>query len=208
MGALKLIEEARSAGLKLHAEGDRLVIRGPKSAEPLAKALLDRKAEILPFLREQPATVVRPSPEPVPFHDDGREYESEAAIWLRQKLATGPMRIGDLMRAWCANVVGRSGQEISARIDLLNDARTSLNVEVFAGEDGKSWWRLPLLGNPVSSPTWLCPHCGRPTTIEDVFPSLDGETLTMWSCEPCQIVAATPNAIKEPPTGWGPKTRQ
>lgn len=29
MAALKLIEEARSAGLKLRAEGDRLVIRGP-----------------------------------------------------------------------------------------------------------------------------------------------------------------------------------
>lgn len=57
MAALKLIEEARSAGLKLRADGDRLVIRGPKSAEPIAKALLDRKAEILPFLRELPAPV-------------------------------------------------------------------------------------------------------------------------------------------------------
>lgn len=57
--------------------------------------------------------------------------------------------------------------------------------------------------------SWLCPHCGRPATIEDVFPSLDGERmLTMWSCEPCQVVAVTPDAIKEPPSGWVPKTRQ
>lgn len=56
---------------------------------------------------------------------------------------------------------------------------------------------------------WPCPHCGQPATIEDVFPSEDGErTLTMWSCEPCQIVAVTPNAIKEPPMGWVPKTQQ
>jgi hypothetical protein len=73
MGALKLLEEARSAGLKLRAEGDRLVIRGPKSAEPLAIALLDRKEEILPFLQEQLGAPIQPKPEPRPFHDDGRE---------------------------------------------------------------------------------------------------------------------------------------
>ena len=66
MAALKLIEEARSAGLKLRAEGDRLVIRGPRSAEPLAQALLDRKAEILPFLQERPAATIRPTPKPLP----------------------------------------------------------------------------------------------------------------------------------------------
>jgi len=57
--------------------------------------------------------------------------------------------------------------------------------------------------------TWLCPHCGRLATIEDVFPSLDGErTLTMWRCDPCQTVAVTPNTIKEPPSGWVKRTEQ
>jgi len=56
---------------------------------------------------------------------------------------------------------------------------------------------------------WPCPYCGHPATIEDVFPSPDGErTLTMWSCEPCQVVAVTPDAIKEPPTGWVSKGMQ
>jgi hypothetical protein len=64
MGALKLIEEARSAGLKLRVDGDRLVIRGPRSAEPIAKALLDRKKEILPFLQEQRAAPGYPTSEP------------------------------------------------------------------------------------------------------------------------------------------------
>jgi hypothetical protein len=72
--------------------------------------------------------------------------------------------------------------------------------------------RTEHLQSPVSHvqvASWLCPHCGRPATIEDVFPSLDGErTLTMWSCEPCQVVAVTPNTIKEPPIGWAPKTKQ
>ena len=106
MGALILLEQARSAGLKLHAEGDRLVIRGPKSAERIARALLDHKTEVLPLLREQPTA-------------------------------------------------------------------------------------------------WLCPHCGQPASIDDVFPSQDGErTLTLWSCTPCQVVAVTPATIRMPPSGW------
>lgn len=142
MGALKLIEEARSAGLKLRVEGDRLVICGPKSAELIAQALLDRKAEILPFLRERPATIIHPTSAPRPFYDDAREEETEAVIWLRHKLTTGPVRIGDLMRVWCEPVVGRPSGEISARIDQLTDARWTLDVTPFIGDDELFWWRL------------------------------------------------------------------
>lgn len=147
-----------------------------------------------------------PLPADVPSHDDARIFDSESGRWLRHKLASGPQRVADLMRVWLEPVVGRPSGEISARIDLLNDARWELDAEPFEGPDGKMWWRL-LLGADAAS--WLCPHCGRPATIEDVFPSSDGErTLTMWSCEPCQVVAVTPDAIKEPPTGWAPKTKQ
>lgn len=64
--------------------------------------------------------------------------------------------------------------------------------------------------DPVTeAQAWLCPHCGQPATIDDVFPSLDGErTLTMWRCDPCQVVAVTPDAIKEPPSGWVRRTEQ
>lgn len=54
MGGVKLLEEARAAGLKVRAEGDRLIVRGPKSAEPVAKALLAKKAEVLALLHRQP----------------------------------------------------------------------------------------------------------------------------------------------------------
>jgi len=64
-------------------------------------------------------------------------------------------------------------------------------------------------GGKFYSLAWLCPHCGCPAAIEDLFRSLDGErTLTMWSCEPCQVVAVTPDAIKEPPTGWVSRIKQ
>src|SRR5437879_2863956 len=47
MRGLSLVHEARTAGLVLIRQGDELVIRGPKSAAPLARRLLDHKAEVL-----------------------------------------------------------------------------------------------------------------------------------------------------------------
>jgi hypothetical protein len=101
--------------------------------------------------------------------------------------------------------VGRPSREISERIDLLNNARMALNAEAFVGSDGKMFWRLPVVPEPDA---WLCPHCGQPANIDDVFPSSDGErTLTMWSCEPCQVVAVTPDVIQQPPA-WVSKRQQ
>lgn len=138
MGTLTLIEEARSAGLKLQAEGDRLVIRGPKSAEPLALALLDRKAEILPFLQEHPAVPVHPTPEPVSFLDDGREGESEAVTWLHARLIT-PQHIAPLIAEWLGTLDRPTGRNL----DDLMSARWTLEVEAYIGEDERFWWRLP-----------------------------------------------------------------
>ena len=53
MDCLKLLTEARQAGLKVAAEGDRLVIRGPKSAGHIAEALISRKQEIMDLLSQQ-----------------------------------------------------------------------------------------------------------------------------------------------------------
>lgn len=48
--AMSLLLEAHAAGLRTKVDGDRLVIRGPRHGEPLALALLDRKAEVMPLL--------------------------------------------------------------------------------------------------------------------------------------------------------------
>ena len=50
MDVVTLLREAESAGLQVRADGDRLVVRGPRSLEPLAKKLLERKADLLPLL--------------------------------------------------------------------------------------------------------------------------------------------------------------
>lgn len=50
-GISSLIDQARSAGLVLEADGSGLIVEGPVDAEALALGLLDRKAEVLAHLR-------------------------------------------------------------------------------------------------------------------------------------------------------------
>ena len=47
MDGLTLLAEARLAGLTVRAEEERLLIRGPREQEHLAKRLLSHKAELL-----------------------------------------------------------------------------------------------------------------------------------------------------------------
>jgi hypothetical protein len=51
MSVHELMLQARAAGLTLHVDGDRLVVRGPSSAEALARGLLQRKAEVVAALK-------------------------------------------------------------------------------------------------------------------------------------------------------------
>jgi hypothetical protein len=51
MDVLSLLEQAEVAGLTVRMVGDRLVVRGPKRAEALARQLCTRKTEILRHLR-------------------------------------------------------------------------------------------------------------------------------------------------------------
>ncbi len=50
MEALVLLRQAREAGLAVLQEGDTLVIRGPKRAEPIARLLIENKPEVLAVL--------------------------------------------------------------------------------------------------------------------------------------------------------------
>ena len=47
---MTLLAEARAAGVRVGARGDQLVVRGPKTAEPLALRLLDHKPEVMAAL--------------------------------------------------------------------------------------------------------------------------------------------------------------
>jgi pimeloyl-ACP methyl ester carboxylesterase len=55
MDGLSLLVEARKAGLSVHIEGDKLVVRGPKVAAPIAQRLLANKAQVMAALSAGPA---------------------------------------------------------------------------------------------------------------------------------------------------------
>jgi hypothetical protein len=54
MDGLSLLRRARDAGLRVEAAGDKLLIRGPKRAEPVVKLLAEHKPEVLAALALTP----------------------------------------------------------------------------------------------------------------------------------------------------------
>ena len=110
--------------------GEEGVVPEGGSAETVASSLSSPSifsAETSQEQQKEPEEVPS-SPEPRPFYGDAREDESEAVNWLRSRLTNGPQHIAVLFSEWCADVVGRPSHEISARMDLLNDARWALEV--------------------------------------------------------------------------------
>lgn len=69
MDGLTLLQEASVAGLMVLADGDRLVIRGPRSADAVARRLLAHKAVILAVLAAGNGNTNPTIPEVVPFDD-------------------------------------------------------------------------------------------------------------------------------------------
>jgi hypothetical protein len=50
MDGMTLLRQASEAGLAVAAQGNKLVIRGPRRAEPVARLLIERKREVLAAL--------------------------------------------------------------------------------------------------------------------------------------------------------------
>ena len=70
MDGMTLVSEARSAGLIVLADGDRLVVRGPRSAAAMARRLLEHKAEVMRALAVRVAAEVPAVVIPVIYQDD------------------------------------------------------------------------------------------------------------------------------------------
>ena len=56
MDGLALLQAADAAGLTVNVDGDRLVIRGPRSCEAQAKALMAHKEDVVAYLSEHAVT--------------------------------------------------------------------------------------------------------------------------------------------------------
>ncbi len=75
MDGMTLVSEARAAGLIVLADGDRLVIRGPRSADAVARRLLEHKAEVMRALAVPVAAEVLAVAVPVVYQDDSRDCD-------------------------------------------------------------------------------------------------------------------------------------
>lgn len=77
MDGVALLTEAYAAGLQVHAEGERLIVRGPKRLAALAQQLLSHKAAILEILElfEERAAIME--------YDGGLPHaEAERLAWV------------------------------------------------------------------------------------------------------------------------------
>ena len=62
MDGLTLLQEASAAGLTVLADGDRLAIRGPRSADAIARRLLAEKPAVMAALRGLAPMATAPGP--------------------------------------------------------------------------------------------------------------------------------------------------
>ncbi len=101
MVAVSLLQEAEAAGLAVRVDGDRLVVRGPKSAGAIAERLLDHKAEVLKVLSAkwdaEMLTLIRwflgTHPPTEPFELSKAVVVAQPKLWwvaIRRDIAAGP----------------------------------------------------------------------------------------------------------------------
>ena len=77
MVGIDLLQEAEAAGLTVSADGDRLVVRGPKSGAPIARRLIEAKGPVLAAL------AARHSRAPVPRDVEHRRLDCACPRWWR-----------------------------------------------------------------------------------------------------------------------------
>ena len=120
MDGLTLLGRARSAGLAVEAQGSRLVVRGPRSLEPIARELLERKDEILAALAQH--TGLSPAwddlsrqrwgpsvGDPTPgIEIPADHWRRTVARWPHVRWSSWRSRVGELLEP------GASGNEIKA----------------------------------------------------------------------------------------------
>lgn len=96
MDGVSLLIEARRAGLQVRAEGDCLVIRGPRRLEPLALKLLAYKQAVLAALRGCPTCGA--TPEELELVCRRRALDEALAAYERHKAECTTCRSGP---PWC-----------------------------------------------------------------------------------------------------------
>lgn len=133
MDCLTLLEQAKNNGLEVKVAGDKLIVRGPKSQEELAKALLARKPEIIQALTGQRWATTAPSAtDTVP----GRPCPCCGGVRFWQRPDGG----------WCCSTCHPSPIEGVPEVVVLRGLRQTLQQAVVELAEAAGWPRLPLDG--------------------------------------------------------------
>jgi hypothetical protein len=96
LDAVALLRHAREAGLRFEPIGDRLVVRGPKAAEPMVRLLAQHKAEVLAALAPNPGDVIEANH----WHERLRTRTFEWAGGKRDRRTARWLAWGDLQNEW------------------------------------------------------------------------------------------------------------
>jgi hypothetical protein len=146
MDGMTLLRRARDAGLAVLAEGDKLVIRGPRRAEPVARLVIEHKPAVMaaltpPFPKEWVALFAQRAAE---WELGGRpRAEAERVAWAevqsRWHLQHGERVTRDIC-AGCRrpigaapvlDLIGRNPSAISARVAAARQRSPCLIRQAF-----------------------------------------------------------------------------
>ncbi len=142
MDALALLRRARKAGLCIESAGDKLLVRGPKNAEPVVRILAQHKAQVL-------AALALNENEPSYWK---QQYTARTFEWFngqREWDAARRIAWGDLQNEWhklhgrrwpawqCAGCEKPIGGAVA--IDLPDDNRVHLEPIDCLIEFGRHW---------------------------------------------------------------------
>ncbi len=107
MDGVALLKQAASVGLSVRADGDKLVIRGPRKAEPVVRLLTEHKPAVLAAINAEPSANL-PKVDPAideEFEERSAIIEFEAGVprdWAEgfARLCTMPRPTGIMPRDW------------------------------------------------------------------------------------------------------------
>jgi hypothetical protein len=154
--ALILLRKARDAGLAVAQEGDILVIRGPKRAEPIARLLIEKKQEVL-------AALASANSETRPAHTVAETEKERAAIIERA---------GRIPREWTEGYARLDPDHPPADVPLrrwqcfVDDVGRFLNGPFCAVAMALGWSPYDLFGCNRDKPFARIDHAGLCWLIE------------------------------------------